>query len=77
MGSDSFERLGNDPLMLSGMRFGPTLLRSQLTGAKWLTGGAYGPEGGAITTVVCVAVIFWLARTRRFAPSPAMEEALK
>ena len=64
-------------LPVSGMRFGPTLLRSQLTGAKWLTGGAYGPEGGAITTVVCVAVIFWLARTRRFAPSPAMEEALK
>src|SRR2546430_16785770 len=64
-------------LPVSGMRFGPTLLRSQLTGAKWLTGGAYGPEGGAVTTVVCVAAIFWLARTQRFAPSPAMEEALK
>lgn len=64
-------------LPVSGIRFGPTLLRSQLTGANWLTGGAYGPEGGAITTVVCVAAIFWLARTRRFVPSPAMEEALK
>src|SRR3989442_8732230 len=25
MGSDSFERLGNDPLLLSGVRFGPAL----------------------------------------------------
>ncbi len=64
-------------LPVSGIRLGPTLLRSQLTGAKWLTGGAYGPEGGAMTTVVCVAAIFWLARTRRFASSPAMKEALK
>ena len=64
-------------LPVSGIRVGPMLLRGELTGAKWLTGGAYGPEGGVVLTAACALVIVGLARTRRVSPSPAMEEALK
>jgi membrane protease YdiL (CAAX protease family) len=64
-------------LPVSGIAFGPTLLRADVSGAPWLTGGDYGPEGGVVVVVVVVGAIFLLARTRRVATSPAMEEALK
>jgi len=64
-------------LPISGLDFGPTLLRVQISGATWLTGGAYGPEGGVVVIVVVLVAIVFLVRTRRLAPSPAMEEALK
>ena len=64
-------------LPVSGLRFGPPLLRAKIIGPKWLTGGAYGPEGGVVLTIVCLGAILWLARTRRVSPSPAMEEVLK
>jgi len=64
-------------LPVSGLNIKPTLLRAESTGPAWLTGGAYGPEGGIVMTVVCVAVVIWLARTRAVAPSPAMQEVLK
>ncbi len=64
-------------LPVSGLRFGPPLLRAKIIGPKWLTGGAYGPEGGVVLTIVCLGAILWLARTRRVGPSPAMEEVLK
>ncbi len=62
---------------VSGINLGPTLLKVETTGAIWLTGGAYGPEGGVVVTAACLVTIVWLARTRRLAPSPAMEEVLK
>ncbi len=64
-------------LPVSGIRLGPTLLKVETTRAIWLTGGAYGPEGGVVVTAACLVTIVWLARTRRLAPSPAMEEVLK
>ncbi len=64
-------------LPVSGINFGPTMLRPQLIGAKWLTGGAYGPEGSAALTVWCVVFTVWLAWTRRICVSAAMEEVLK
>ena len=64
-------------LPVSGLRFTPTLLRVELTGSPWLTGGAYGPEGGVVLTVATLAATFWLARTRGVSASPAAEEALK
>ncbi len=64
-------------LPVSGIEFGPTLLRGRLRGAAWLTGGAYGPEGGVLSIMVILAAIVLLARTRRVATSPAMEEVLK
>jgi membrane protease YdiL (CAAX protease family) len=38
------------------------LLRLQDTGPQWLTGGAYGPEGGAICTIallISIAFVWW------------------
>lgn len=64
-------------LPVSGIDFQPTLLRGQLSGTAWLTGGAYGPEGGIVAIAVILPAIIWLARTRRVATSPAMEEVLK
>ncbi|MBI3668672.1 MAG: CPBP family intramembrane metalloprotease, partial [Acidobacteria bacterium] len=64
-------------LPVSGLRLGSTLLRAELTGADWLTGGFYGPEGGLAVTLVSLAGITWLALTRRLGPSPAMQEVLK
>jgi len=64
-------------LPVSGLSLQPTLLHFDFTGAKWLSGGAYGPEGGAALTVACLVATLWLGRTRRVSPSPAMAEVLK
>ena len=65
-------------LPVSGIFFQPTLLRAQLGGApSWLTGGAYGPEGGLVATLVTLAAIVWVARTPRLTPSPKMAEVLQ
>lgn len=64
-------------LPISGFQFAPRLLRSEVSGPLWLTGGSYGPEGSIVLTVVCVLAILWLATTRSISPSPAMEEGLE
>jgi len=64
-------------LPVSGLNVTPTLFRAESTGPQWLGGGAYGPEGGVLMTAVCVVAILWLSRTRKIAPSPAMQEVLK
>jgi CAAX protease family protein len=64
-------------LPVSGILTSPVLLRPVLNGHAWLTGGAYGPEGGAGLTLICTAGTLWLARTRRIGVSPAMQEALQ
>lgn len=38
---------------VSGLRLSQSMLEAQSTGPEWVTGGAYGPEGG----VLCTAVI--------------------
>ncbi len=64
-------------LPVSGIRFGLPLLQSISAGPAWLTGGNYGPEGGLAMTVVGIAGIVWLARTKSLRPSPAMLEVLE
>ncbi len=64
-------------LPVSGLHLGPTLLRSEMRGATWLSGGAYGPEGGVVLTAICVAAAVGLARTRRISPSRAMQEVIE
>lgn len=64
-------------LPVSGLSLQPKLLHVDFTGAKWLSGGAYGPEGGVALSVTCVVATLWLGRTRRVSPSPAMAEVLK
>ncbi len=66
-------------LPVSGTTVTQPLSISQETGPDWITGGTFGPEGGAMCTVVCLAAcwIVW----RFFCPSETMnrmlEEALK
>ncbi|MDX6613169.1 MAG: protease family protein [Blastocatellia bacterium] len=63
-------------LPVSGItRLAPaSLLRVQDTGPAWLTGGAYGPEGGAICTIALLIAIVLVWRTSWLKPS---EEMLK
>ena len=64
-------------LPVSGFRIAPSLLHAEFSGPAWWSGGAYGPEGGLVLTVICIGAIAWLARTRKISPSPAMEEVLR
>jgi hypothetical protein len=64
-------------LPVSGITFAKPMLHAAAVGPAWFTGGNYGPEGGLPVTVVVLAGILWVARTKRLAPSPAMREALE
>jgi hypothetical protein len=59
-------------LPVSGHRIGPGLCVLEVSGADWLSGGAYGPEGTVVLTVVCTAAVFWLALTDKVHAAPAM-----
>jgi hypothetical protein len=39
---------------------GTTLLVSQISGPTWLTGGEFGLEGSAISTIVLLGILLWL-----------------
>ncbi len=64
-------------LPVSGIRLRAGLWRMEVTGAEWLTGSNYGPEGSILTTVVAVAAIATLVRTRRLGVSPAQAQAVQ
>jgi membrane protease YdiL (CAAX protease family) len=64
-------------LPVSGINFGPALLTTVSSGPQWLTGGNYGPEGGAAVTFVCVAGIGWLLTTKLLKPSPSARKDLQ
>jgi uncharacterized protein len=64
-------------LNVSGILFRPNVFSSHEAGAVWWTGGSYGPEGGAVSTVVIIAGILWLARSRLFASSTRVSEAVE
>ena len=64
-------------LPVSGITFAPSLLTARESGPAWLTGAHYGPEGGAVVTIVSIAAIAWLLRTRHLTPSPAAPEDLQ
>jgi uncharacterized protein len=64
-------------LPVSGINFGPGLFVTQNSGPHWLTGGNYGPEGGAAVTIVCVIGIGSLLSTRLLKPSPSAQKDLQ
>jgi len=47
-------------LPVSGINFPSSILRAQVSGQAWLTGGEYGPEGGALVTVTVLAATVYL-----------------
>jgi membrane protease YdiL (CAAX protease family) len=54
-------------LPVSGQTFSPSLLKVQVHGSAWLTGSAYGPEGGLLSTVAIVGAgifLFFSSRIR-------------
>ncbi len=62
---------------VSGLRVEPMMLRVNVAGPAWLTGGNYGPEGSVVLTVISAAAILWLALDKRIHVSSGMQEALK
>ena len=64
-------------LPVSGINFGPRLFVAENSGPHWVTGGNYGPEGGAAVTIVCVLGIGWLLSTRLLKPSPSAKKDLQ
>jgi len=64
-------------LPVSGLNFGPHLFVTEDSGPHWLTGGTYGPEGGAVVTIVCVVGIGWLLSTKLLKPSPSAQKELQ
>jgi uncharacterized protein len=64
-------------LPVSGLYFGPHLFITTDSGRHWLTGGNYGPEGGAAVTSVCVIGIGWLLSTKLLKPSPSAQKDLQ
>ncbi|MDR2753556.1 MAG: CPBP family intramembrane metalloprotease [Oscillospiraceae bacterium] len=49
----------------------PSLLKTRFTGPAWLTGGAFGAEGGVAVTAVCLVLlaVAWFAWPKRTAPA--------
>lgn len=50
------------------------VLRPVETARDWLTGGAYGPEGGAACTVVLILSTVFIARTRLLRADPELKQ---
>jgi membrane protease YdiL (CAAX protease family) len=51
----------------SGVEFAEyKLFSTVVTGPEWLTGGAFGPEGGALATVTLIACTFYVLKAKRF-----------
>jgi hypothetical protein len=56
---------------VSGSRFGVSLITTELTGPVWLTGGAFGPEAGALGLMAmligCLLILLWVQRNGKLA----------
>jgi hypothetical protein len=61
-------------LPVSGYTFSPSLLTGQVHGAGWLTGSAYGPEGGLLCTMAVVGAGIFLLLSARIRISARMKE---
>ena len=61
-------------LPVSGLDFSAKVLTPVVTGPQWVTGGAYGPEGGVLTTGVVLAATFYLLASRRIYISEEMKK---
>ncbi len=51
-------------LPVSGLIMTPSLLAAHISGSERITGGAYGPEGGLVATVVIVIATAYLALSK-------------
>lgn len=63
-------------LPVSGIEFGG-FLTTTTAGPAWISGGAYGPEGGVVLTVAVTAAAAWLWRARAISLSPGMQDVLQ
>ncbi len=65
----------------SGLHFSQyELTRLTQFGPEWLTGGAYGPEGGAIATlmiVLCATYIYFSRTLRPFPNAPTLDDGVE
>jgi membrane protease YdiL (CAAX protease family) len=52
-------------LPVSGLNLSASVFTSMVSGPRWVTGGAYGPEGGVLATGVILAATFYLLASRR------------
>lgn len=59
---------------LSGIQFSRTLLKVQVHGLEWLSGGDYGPEGSGLATIVIAAATAYLMLSRSIYISEEMRE---
>ena len=64
-------------LPVSGIKVGPNVFVARDAGPHWLTGGNFGPEGGAVVTIVSVVGIAVLLSTQRLKPSPSTRKELQ
>jgi len=61
-------------LPVSGFTFPTTLLHAQVHGSDWLTGSAYGPEGGLLCTIAVLGAGIFLFLSPRIRMSGRMKE---
>ena len=50
---------------------------TEMSGPEWLGGGAYGPEAGVLGTLLFLAAVGWVLRTRRVRVSPTVRGLLR
>ena len=55
----------------------PSLWHSEVGGADWVVGGAYGPEGGVLGTGVMIAAIVAVGVTRKVGISATLRSLLR
>lgn len=60
---------------VSGIRIS-SIWTTEMSGTDWFTGGGYGPEGGALGTVVMLIAISTVLATRRIEISPTLQGLL-
>jgi len=61
-------------LPVSGIIFPISLAQASCRGPAWLTGGDYGPEGGALATVAIVAGILYVLFSKRISMTQEMHD---
>ena len=58
---------------VSGMEVSNTLLQTVPVGPELLSGGAFGAEGSIISSLVSIALILWIWRSKRLKPAPELD----